>query len=197
MESENRELQIQIVIDRLKSDGIKNLRVYLPEIWEKLAIPDYDTVVESMEEIDTLCTKYYRSHDMDMFRELNKIYHYIRKRKYKTMERESILFKLNTKINRDDIESNSIIMKISKYFENKIIKHPEYIGDLSSRMSREELGYYIPEGYEGWELKEYNGEGIADAPVLVSPNKEIILAPYKHGYVEEFIDDMMELYIKL
>lgn len=110
-----------------------------------------------------------------------------------------------TKLTRKEIEANKDVMTISKYLENKAKKNPEFITDISpTRYTR----FYIPDGYEGWELKEFNGDGIGLSPILVSSDKDIVIAPYLRndnadwtgwkelkGYSQEFLEDMKNLYL--
>lgn len=100
----------------------------------------------------------------------------------------------NIRLSRTEIESNVDVMKISKYFEEEAVKHPDYITEY---VYRHNIGCYIPEGYEGWELKEYNGGVISKTPILLSSKKEIVLAPfdYVENYIQEFIDIVIENYI--
>ena len=95
------------------------------------------------------------------------------------------MFKLDTVFTREDIEQDAIIMKVSN-------DHNEYIVPYTKK---EHLNFYVPVGYEGWELKEYKSDTICSLVILVSPTNEVVLAPYQHGYAQEVLDDMIDWYI--
>lgn len=103
------------------------------------------------------------------------------------------------KLTKKDI-TDQRIFRVSNYIKEQMTHLTHKLEDSDDER------FYIPEGFDGYTLKEYTQDGLSkidenrpflmDATILVSEDgSDVVLAPIKeYGYSSEFLDDAIELF---